>query len=139
MEGQDNNQQQTPAGEPYLPPQQANPYQPQANPYQQSGQYNPYQPPQQPNPYQQGYYGQPPVLRQNNGYAIAGLVLGIVSIGFCWSWYIGFPVGAAGLVLSIFAKKHGPKKMAIAGLICSIAGLMTLIGIFGYAAWCSYW
>ncbi len=163
MEGQDYNQQQTPAGEQPQQPQQPNPYQQQANPYQQQpnpyqqqpyqqqqayqqpqqGQYNPYQQPQQPNPYQQQGYYQQPVARPNNGNAIAGMVLGIVSCVFCWTWYIGIPAGVVGLVLSILSKKHGPNKMATAGLICSIIGLgisaVVWIAIAACASSLYYW
>ena len=87
-------------------PQPADPYQAAQQPYQ------PVQPPYAPiqNP---GYGPQsvypgagpyiPPVAQQgpNGGLAIAGLVLGIVSLVLFWTLYLGIPAAIVGIVLSI--------------------------------------
>lgn len=71
-----------------------------------------------------------------NGMAIAGMVLGIISLVCCCSTYISMIAGVAGLVLSIIVlvqKKPG-KGMAIAGVICSgIAVALGIIGLIGLA------
>lgn len=73
------------------------------------------------------------------GFAIAALVLGIVSIVLAWFYGInvlGIITGAVGLVLAILANKSykaiGQKNgMATAGLVLSIIGLaLALIGFF---------
>jgi hypothetical protein len=60
----------------------------------------------------------------NNGKAVASLVLGIVSIVFCWIYgIVGIIPGIIGLVLGISAKKETPSGMATAGLVLSIIGV----------------
>ena len=69
---------------------------------------------------------------ENNkhGYAVASLVLGIVSIVFCCCWYIGLICGIVGLVLAIMAKKNGNTEgICKAGLVLSIIGVV-LGGVF---------
>ena len=54
---------------------------------------------------------------------IASLVLGILSIAFCWSSWVGALLGLIGLILgAIGTKKH--KKCSVAGLILSIIGFV---------------
>ena len=86
----------------------------------------------QPPPYGQqpppgyGYgYRPPPVT---NGKAVASMILGIVSIVFC---YLGLLIGPVAIVLSVLASKDinaqppglaGGKGMATAGLVTGIIG-----------------
>ena len=83
----------------------------------------------QPPPYGQqppGYgYRPPPVT---NGKAVASMILGIVSIIFC---YLGLLIGPVAIVLSVLASKDiaaqppgvaGGKGMATAGLVTGIIG-----------------
>ena len=57
------------------------------------------------------------------GMAIASLVLGIVSILFSYTLFIGLACGVVGLVLAILAKKKGfVGGMVTAGLVLSIIG-----------------
>jgi len=88
--------------------------------YQSSGQMN-----------GQPYMGQGNMPQQNEpkGFAIAGMVLGIVSIVCCCSPLIGGVTGVLGLIFSIIVltqKKPG-KGMAIAGVICAAIGLLLVI------------
>ena len=69
----------------------------------------------------------------NNGIAIAGFVVGLVSI------FVNFYciTGIVGLILSIFGLKKSKqsgkgKGLAIAGIICSIIGI--IVGIFAIIA-----
>lgn len=65
---------------------------------------------------------------ENKGMAIASMILGIVSIVCCWSWYICLPCGVIGLVLGImFNKKNGSIGMSKAGVICSIVGMVLCV------------
>lgn len=61
--------------------------------------------------------------KKSNGYAIASLVLGIVSIVFSFflQW-LGLIIGIVGIVLAVVAKKKNPTGMATAGLVLSIIG-----------------
>lgn len=64
--------------------------------------------------------------KQNNGMAIASLVLGIVSavcIFFGMFAFIGIITGIVGLVLGIMAKKKTPSGMATAGIVLSAVAL----------------
>jgi hypothetical protein len=124
----------------------ANPYQQQsqqeyaaADLYQQQPQQeyasaNPYAPPpvnsyqQQPvNPYaQQPMYPYAPMLQNEpgRGLALAGMILGIISIV---AWIIpltGYPVAIVGIILSALGRRSVSRKgMALAGLILSIIAL----------------
>ena len=85
--------------------------------YQQPPYQPPYPPPYPPPP--------PPAPPQNDGMAVAALVLGICALVLP---YAGFAAGIVGLILGIMARKRlveagRPTGMATAGLIMSIVGL----------------
>lgn len=72
--------------------------------------------------------GMQPQESQSNakdGLAIAGMVVGILSVLLiCMNW-IGILVGVVGLILSILGIKSIRRKgMATAGIICSVVGLL---------------
>ena len=91
--------------------------------------------------YQQPQYAQPqyaapqyaapqPAKKSNKiGFAIASLVLGIVSILMCCCCEIGALFGIPGAILGGIAisKKYDGKGMAIAGVICSVVGILICI------------
>ena len=60
------------------------------------------------------------------GLSIASMVLGILSILCCLVWYVGGFFAIVGLILGIVAKtkKCAGKGMALAGIICSVLGLL---------------
>ncbi len=66
---------------------------------------------------------------QPSGFAIAGLVCGILSIVCCCVWYISGILGILGLVFSIMVlvKKLPGKSLAIAGAICAGIGVILAI------------
>ncbi len=71
----------------------------------------------------------------NNGFAIGALVCGIASILCCCGCGIGVIVGIAGIVMAILSKKDNGGKlsgMALAGLICSIVGIVFGVGALIY-------
>lgn len=102
----------------------------QQNPYQQSGsQQNAYQ--QYNNGQQMPPYGyQPP---ERKGFAIASLVLGILSLVLCCLG--GGVLGIIGLILGIVSlvKKESKMGMAIAGVITSSFGIVFGIAMLIYA------
>jgi hypothetical protein len=78
--------------------------------------------------------------KPSNGKAIAALVLGIVSIVFCWVYgVVGLIPAIVGLILGISAKKTAPSGMATAGLVLSVIGLVLnaiiLISCVACAGW----
>lgn len=70
-----------------------------------------------------------PVVRKN-GIALAGMIISIVAIVFCWIPYLGLILAIAGLVLSIVGackKNAGGKGKAVAGIV--VAGIALLIAV----------
>ncbi|MEE0061342.1 MAG: DUF4190 domain-containing protein [Acutalibacteraceae bacterium] len=95
--------------------------------YQQNNyQQQPYQQQYQQPYYQQQMYQQPMTPAEpGRGFAIASLVLGIVS-------FICFPIitGGLGIAFGIVAKKKGSRSpMATAGIICGIVGIVLWIAL----------
>lgn len=137
---ENNNYEYQPQQPPQYPPQQPPQYTP-------PPQYPP-QPPQQygqPPQYQQPYppqYAPPmaPVAQDpGRGMAIASMVLGIVSIPLAWA-YVGVATAIVGLILGIIAKKKQkeagfPTGMSLAGIICSIIGLIISIVMYALCIW----
>ncbi len=71
--------------------------------------------------------GQPQPPKQSNVLAIVGMILGIISIlAGCCGWYSLF-LGIPGLVCSILSRKQGKSGMSVAGIVCSIIGI--IIGV----------
>lgn len=74
-----------------------------------------------------------------HGLAIASLVLGIVSLLSCCCVYLSVVAGVVGVVLAILSKNKSKENkfegMAMAGLVCSIIGVVLSVGyiIFGVA------
>jgi len=69
---------------------------------------------------------------QKKGIAIAGMVLGILSIILFFTSWVAMIIGIAGIILSIIAlkkvnkdpKNYGGRGMAITGIICGAVGLV---------------
>lgn len=89
----------------------------------------PQQPVNQQPVYQQQVYVQPAAPQsRTNGCGIAGFVLGLISLIFCWWPYLAW-LSIPGLALSIVGMclKNRSKGLAIAGLVCSIIALLVWI------------
>lgn len=63
---------------------------------------------------------------RNNNLAITSLVLGIISFLLCWAFVIPIIIGIIGIIIGFIslAKKHNGTKIAIAGTVLSIIGLL---------------
>ena len=70
-----------------------------------------------------------------SGFAIAGMICGILSIICCCAWYISGILGILGLVFSILVivRNLPGKGLAIAGVICAAIGLILAIGLLVFA------
>lgn len=74
-----------------------------------------------------GYYGQPP----SQGFGIASLVCGILALVMCCIWCLSIPLGVVSIVLGILQiQKKTAKGMAIAGIVCSVLGILLSIVVF---------
>lgn len=74
--------------------------------------------------YQQPSYQQPQEPKQTNVLAIVGMVLGIISIlAGCCGWY-SLILAIPGLICSILSRKQSKTGMAVAGIVCSIVGIV---------------
>ena len=75
-----------------------------------------------------------PAYKPNNGgLAIAGLILGIMSLSTGWISFLGFTLGVTALILSIIAlKKKQNKGMSVTGIVTGSIGIIwnTIITIF---------
>lgn len=81
---------------------------------------------------------------EKHGFAVAGLVLGIISVVFACCYGAGFITGVVGLVLNAVAKKAGNTEgMNTAGLVLNIIAvainilafiLIVVLGVVGGAA-----
>ncbi len=68
--------------------------------------------------------------KNKHGYAVASLVLGILSIVLGCCWQIGLVLGVVGLVLAAVAKASGnTESICTAGLVLCIIG--TAFGVIG--------
>jgi hypothetical protein len=78
--------------------------------------------------------GEPPAPL-GNGLAVAGLVLGIIGLVFCFVPVFGWVLAILGIIFGAVgiskANKVGRGKgLAIAGLICGVLGLLIGVAIF---------
>ena len=74
----------------------------------------------------------PPPSRRANGFAVASLVLGILSIVLFFMIWVPVVLGILAIVFGAVgisnAKKGAPHKgMAIGGLVCGAAGIVAMI------------
>ncbi len=72
--------------------------------------------------------------QDKKGFAIASLVLGIVSVVFMCVWYLGIPAAILGLIFGIIANKAKKNGMATAGIVLSIIGLVLVVILIILAA-----
>jgi len=76
-------------------------------------------------------------MENGKGLSIAALILGIVSIIFCFiNPIVALICGIVGLILGVMARKRQPNGMATAGFILSIIGLVISIIMFIAVAAC---
>jgi len=84
----------------------------------------------------------------SNGKAITSMILGIVSIVFCWYWFLSIPAGAVALILGVLGKKEIAEGrgtnggMATSGIVTGAIGLalgailLVLILFTGESSYC---
>lgn len=100
-----------------------------------------YQGAAQPYPTPPHYAQQYPQPKTGNGKAVAGLVLGILAIVFCWTSFIDVVFVALGVIFALLGLSEskriagGGRGMAIGGLVCALVGALfaTLFTVFVYS------
>jgi hypothetical protein len=114
-----------------------------SQPYGNDQQYAPPPPPQPaygyapPSPYP-GYGAPMAPPEKGSGLAIAGLVLGIVSLVLSFFWFCSPPISIVGIVLSALGRRSISRRtMATVGLVLSIIalGLSLLFAILAIASY----
>lgn len=72
----------------------------------------------------------------SNEMGVASLVLGIISIVFCWVLIFGIVAGIVGIILAMKQKKKYPNEIATGGLVTSITGLVfSVMGTLFWIIW----
>lgn len=69
-------------------------------------------------------------MEQQNGgkgLSIAAMVLGIVSVAFCYVSYVSLPCAILAIIFGIIGKKRDGRGMAIAGLILGIIAIVLFV------------
>lgn len=71
--------------------------------------------------------------KRPNGFAIASLVCGILSLVLCCTGILGIPAGALSILFAVLSKRKGERLsgMCIAGIVTSAIGI--LLGILAAA------
>lgn len=64
------------------------------------------------------------------GFSIASMVLGIISLVFCFVWIISIPCAILAIIFGILGIKSTGKGMSIAGLVTSGIGIIISFVIF---------
>ena len=72
--------------------------------------------------------------KDKKGMAIAGMVLGIVTIVLCFIFYISIPCGILAIIFGAMSLKSTNRWMALAGVITGIVGIILTIVIFAVIA-----
>ena len=69
----------------------------------------------------------PQPVRRRNGVAVAGFVLSLLGLIFCWFPILNFFLVVPGLILSFIGVFREPRGKAVAGLILSAIAILTFI------------
>lgn len=69
--------------------------------------------------------------RKNNGMGVAGFVLAIVALVFCWVPILCWILWILGLIFSFIGVFKAPRGLAIAGLVISLIDFIVLIFMLG--------
>ena len=72
--------------------------------------------------------------KDKKGMALAGMILGIVTIVLCFIFYISIPCGILAIIFGAMSLKSTNRGMALAGVITGIVGIILTIVIFAVIA-----
>ncbi|MDR1340057.1 MAG: hypothetical protein LBK58_08415 [Prevotellaceae bacterium] len=76
------------------------------------------------------------IVRENssNGVGIAGFILALIGLIFCWVPVIDWILWILGAILSIVGCFREPRGLAIAGVVISFIGIILIIAVIGALA-----
>ncbi len=72
--------------------------------------------------------------KRSNGFGVAGFVLAVLGLVFCWVPVMDWILWALGFIFSLIGLFKAPRGLAIAGLIISFIGMILLVVMLGLLA-----
>lgn len=78
--------------------------------------------------------------QESTGFAVASLVLGILSVVLFCIWFVSIPCGILAIIFGTIDRSRSGKGMAIAGLTMGVIGVgITLLIILGAVGRVNFW
>lgn len=74
---------------------------------------------------------QPVVVKTGNGMGVAGFVLALLGLIFCWVPVIDWILWLLGVIFSVIGVFKPKKGLAIAGLVISFIGILVIFFLLG--------
>lgn len=74
---------------------------------------------------------QPVVVKTGNGMGVAGFVLALLGLIFCWVPVIDWILWLLGVIFSVIGMFKPKKGLAIAGLVISFIGILVIFFLLG--------
>ncbi|MDE6494559.1 MAG: hypothetical protein K2O66_01600 [Bacteroidales bacterium] len=74
------------------------------------------------------------IVNKSNGMGVAGFVLALLGLLFCWVPVLDWILWVMGLIFSLIGVFKRPRGLAIAGLVISFIGLMVLVFLLSLLA-----
>lgn len=74
---------------------------------------------------------QPVVVKKGNGMGVAGFVLALLGLIFCWVPVIDWILWLLGVIFSLIGVFKPKKGLAIAGLVISFIGILVIFFLLG--------
>ena len=70
-------------------------------------------------------------VKRSHGLAVAGFVLALLGLVFCWIPILKWILWLLGLIFSIIGVCRPPRGLAIAGIVLSSVSLIAILVFFG--------
>ena len=71
----------------------------------------------------------------DNSFGVAAVIMGILSLAFSWTIFLGVIFAILGFIFGIVQLKRNKNSWTIVGIILSVAGLLfSVLALFAYAS-----